>query len=588
VRATPLLAAIMIAASSLWSVSSVSAERPAAAKLLPDRTLIYVQARSVPDLVKAFGQTAMGRIMSDEQIRPFVSHLYGSALEAYAQVEERVGLPLADLLRVPQGELCFAVVAQEQGNPEVVLLFDVGNQIAQAQTLLKRLDDELLAAETARTVETVGDVQLDVYEFPGRSRRLVVFEKDSTVVFTSNADLSKQLLDVWNGNEELLTLAENRKFKTIMSRCGGEQDEPPHVTVYADPFELAKRMTRGNFTAQAGLATAAGLGVDGISALGGSMVFATDEFDSVMHGHVLLETPREGIVKMAALASGDTTPEPWVPTDVASYTTLYWDIDQTLDELSKLYDVFRGEDAWRAEIVNVITAQLGIDFETEILEQIAGRATMIAWMEPPARLNSQATLVAVKVKNAEKARQSLERVAEKFSDRLTSETYGGLTFYRLAVDARNQNADAQLTRIADPCLAVIGDYLMATDSSKLLKQVVLTKSDASESLANDLEYKLIANKIRRQVGDAKAGMVSFRRPEESFRALYQLATAPAIREQLDTRSDANPFFKALNGALKENPLPPFAVLAQYLAPGGAMLVNDPTGFHYTAFTLRRD
>lgn len=587
-RVTPVLMVLVTAASALVWGASVQAERLPAAKLLPDRTLVYLQARSMPDLIKAFGETAMGRITKDEQIRPFVSHLYGSALDAYTQIEDRIGLPLADLMRLPQGELCLALVAQEQGSPEVVLLFDVGNQIAQAQTLLKRLDEELLAAETSRVVERVGDVQLETYEFPGRSRRLVVFEKENTIVFTSNADLSKQLLDVWDGNEELLTLAENRKFKTIMSRCGGDGDEPPHVTFYADPFELAKRLTRGNFTAQAGLATAAGLGVDGISALGGSMVFATEEFDGVMHAHLLLETPREGVVKMAALDSGDTTPEPWVPPDVASYTTLYWDIDQTLDELTKLYEVFRGEDAWRLEVVDRITEQLGVDFETEILQQIAGRATMIAWMEPPARLNSQATMVAIQVKDAERAKKSLQRVADKFRDQLTRETYGGVTFYSLAVGNRNQNADEQLRRTPDPCLAVIGDYVMASDSSKLLKQVILTKSDSSESLANDLEYKLIANKIKRQVGEAKAGMISFRRPEEGFRALYQLATSQSIREQLDTNSDRNPFFKALNGALKENPLPPFAVVAQYLAPGGAMLVNDPTGFHYTAFTLRRD
>jgi len=33
-------------------------------------------------------------------------------------------------------------------------------------------------------------------------------------------------------------------------------------------------------------------------------------------------------------------------------------------------------------------------------------------------------------------------------------------------------------------------------------------------------------------------------------------------------------------------LPPFAVTRQYLAPGGAMVV-DETGIHYTAFSLRR-
>ncbi len=591
-RLTLVLPTLLWLVSSFSTVAAIRAERPVAAELLPDQTLVYLQARSVPDLIKAFNETSMGRITRDEQIRPFVSHLYGSALDAYTQIEERIGLPMADLLRLPQGELCFAVVAQDQGNPEVVLLFDVGKHVAQAETLLRRLDEELLGAEASRTVEEVAGVQMDVYEFPGRGRRLVVFEKEGTVVFTSNVDLSKQLLDVWGGNEELLTLSENRKFKTIMNRCrvtnDDDDEEQPHVTFYADPFTLAKRLTRGNFAAQAGLATAAGLGVDGITGVGGSMVFATEEFDGIMHAHMLLETPREGVVKMVALESGDTTPEPWVPTDVASYSTMHWDIDQTLDEMTKLYDVFRGENAWQIEIVDVASEQSGVDFETDILQQIDGRATMLTWMEPPARLNSQATLIAVKVKNPERVKASLTRVTDKFANRTQRETYGGLTYFSVDVGRRNRNADPQVTRIPDPCVAVIGDYLMATDSSKLLKQIILTKSDASMTLANDLEFKLIASKIRRQVGGAKVGLVTFRRPEEGFRALYQMATSEAIRAQLDGRSANNPFFNALNQALKENPLPPFAVVAQYLAPGGAMVINDSTGLHYTAFTLRRD
>ncbi len=575
---------------TLLPAELVRAERPVAAKLLPDQTLVYLSARSVPDLIQAFSETSMGRITRDEQIRPFVGHLYGSVAEAYTQIEERVGLPLDALLRLPQGELCLAIVGREQGAPEVIMLFDVGDSNAQAATLLERLDDELLGAEASREVENIGDVQLDIYEFPGRQRRLVVFQKDGTVVFSSNAELSKQVLDVWGGDDELVTLSENRKFKTIMSRCGGSKDEEPHITFYADPFELAKRVTRGNFAAQAGMATAAGLGIDGVSGVGASVVFATDEFDGVIHAHVLLETPREGVIKMLALESGDTTPEPWVPTDVASYTTLHWNIDETLEELTQLYDVFRGENAWQIEIVDRVSDELGIEFESEILEQIEGRATMLTWMEPPARLNSQATLVAIKVKNPQQAQMALGRVADQFVDRMTRQTYGGMTYFELQIGRRRRdgNADEAVTRVPDPCLAVIGDYLMASDSSKLLKQVVLTKSDASRTLANDLEYKLIASKIKRQAGGSKVGMVTFRRPEEGFRALYQMATSQAIRQRLDGGAETNPVFRALSGALNENPLPPFSVVAQYLAPGGGMLTNDSTGFHYTGFTLRRD
>ena len=47
-----------------------------------------------------------------------------------------------------------------------------------------------------------------------------------------------------------------------------------------------------------------------------------------------------------------------------------------------------------------ISERLDVEFEKDILDQIAGRATMITWMERPARLNSQATLIGVKLKDS--------------------------------------------------------------------------------------------------------------------------------------------------------------------------------------------
>ncbi len=43
----------------------------------------------------------------------------------------------------------------------------------------------------------------------------------------------------------------------------------------------------------------------------------------------------------------------------------------------------------------------------------------------------------------------------------------------------------------------------------------------------------------------------------------------------------------LRDALEKHPLPPFAVIKKYLAPTGGVMVNEPTGFHYTGFGLRR-
>ena len=72
-----------------------------------------------------------------------------------------------------------------------------------------------------------------------------------------------------------------------------------------------------------------------------------------------------------------------------------------------------------------------------------------------------------------------------------------------------------------------------------------------------------------------------------MRFWYDLANAENTRKRLSEQAEQNRFFGSLNQALKDNPLPPFDVLAEYMAPGGGMLVNDDTGIHYTTFTLKR-
>jgi hypothetical protein len=333
------------------------------------------------------------------------------------------------------------------------------------------------------------------------------------------------------------------------------------------------------------------LGLDGLKGVGGSLIFATEEFDSILHAHVLLEVPRDGVLKMIAFESGDITPEPWVPKDAASYMTLNWDVEKTYEELVRLYDMFRGEGAWADQVLKGAQERVDVDIEKELIEALDGRGTHVTWMERPARINSQANLVAFKLKDAGQTQRVLDRVTAKFEERVTSETYGGAKYYRIRFEGRrrgNDNFDEEIARRPTPCVAIVGDYLMVTDSEKFLHEVIVTKSDSSLSLANELDFKLIANKIERQLGEAKAGMIQFNRPEEGMRLLYELATARSTQTRLANQAEDNPFFRALNDAVTKNPLPPFAVIAQYLAPGGAIVTDDETGIHYTAFGLRRE
>jgi len=560
------------------------ADHPPAPRLLPRSTLALISIADAPNLAERFMNTSTGRMSRDPQLKPLIDQLYGSLIEATTELKDRVGLSLPELLAIPQGEISVALVAPEDAEPALVILLDTGDQFSNAQKLIERFTAEVDRRGNPKREETIKGTKLIVYDRVGPQRRKAAyFVKDNTVVVASDPNVLKQLLAVWNG-EKAETLSENPHFVDVMRRCRGSKGEPSQVIWYADPIGIVHAVGQQNAGARVALAVLPVLGVDGLSAVGGSMVFDAAQFDSVMQAHVSLDSPRTGVLKMIAFESGDVTPEPWVPSDVAAYMTLHWNVERTFTTFSSFYDSFRGEGALGRALEQRILGPTGIDFEKEIIRSLEGRITLITWIERPITLQSSRTLVGFKLKEPAVVKKALEKIFELERTPLARETHAGKQYYQVRIPRVQELPPEQRPPL--PCFGVLNDYLLVSNGPGLYQEAVTTAA-GSKSLADELDFKLIASKIRRQCGDRNPAMISFERPEESFRFLYELATDQRNRERLQTQAENNRFFKSLDTALKDNPLPPFEVLRRYMAPSGSMVIDDELGIHYTAFGMRR-
>lgn len=584
-----------------WAAAAAAQEekRPAAPQLLPADTLAYFRIADTPELIEKWQETTFGRMFNDPQIRPLVDQLYGEAADAFDQFQDQVGASLNQLLSIPQGEFCIAMVKPEEGPPAVVALLDVKSSKPVAEKLLARGEELLATSGATRSTETVGGTELIIHKTAGETpREVVYFHREEVIVITSNLGTAKHILAAWDGEKDadgkaLRTLADNPKFTAIMKQCLGAQGERPQVTFFVDPIEIVKVVSRGTVAGQTVLALLPPLGLTGVRGIGGSAIFSTEDFDSVVHLHLLLANPRSGVLEMLAMTNGDTTPEAWVPADAASYATVNWDIAKTHESLTKVYDSIRGEGALARDLDQYVSQNLGVDFATDVIPALDGRVTLVGWMEKPARLNSQANLIALRLKDAEAFQKTLDKVAEKFAADLTKESFSGVDFLRSArplgpqPQEGQENQGPRLLRQSEPAIAIIDDYLVLADSTNFMKEVISAKLGRVKSLAGELDYKLIASKIKRQMGDNQAGMISFNRPEQGMKSLFEFATADDVRERLASGAENNGFFRVLNTALTDHPLPEFSVIQQYMAPTGGLMTNDETGMHYMAFSLKR-
>jgi hypothetical protein len=584
--------------SVIVAASAFAAERPGAAKLLPESTLALVRVADSKELVKRFNETAMGRIGQDDQVRPLIGQLYGSVSQAFGQIEDEVGLPLDKILTLPQGEMYFAVTAPAAGPPALLVMIEAGDQMPSLNKLIAKGEDLAAREGREKTTEVLGEVKLSTIKFGDGSREQVIyFDKDGVFVVATDLDLVKFVLKSWNGQLKAddKTLSDDRKFTTVMNRCLGAKDDPPQLAWYVDPIRLAKVASRGNTGAQTAIALLPAIGLDGLQAIGGSVTMATGEFDSVSHIHVMLDEPRSGVLEAIAITSGDTTPEPWVPADAASYVTINFDAEKSYDAIAKVYNSIAGDNALQNELKRRVSDRLEVEFQKDLLGATAGRFTMMSWIEKPIQLGSQATVIGVKLKDPKAFRETFDKLTEKYKDNLEKSAYGATPYWKLKVAAPQAAVDVERTgrevRVAvrppQPSFAILEDYLLITDRPTALEHLIITASDSSKSLAKDLEFKLIMSKVKRQPGGETPGMISFNRPEEGMRLLYELANGEQAKTFLANRSERNDFIKNVDQAMKDNPLPPFAVISKYLAPGGGLLTSDETGIHYAAFQLRR-
>ena len=313
------------------SLLPVASARPTAPQMFPYNTVVYLRVDDFPEMKTDFARTSFGAIRNDETVAPLVDRLYSELLSAFPQIEEELGVTLEDLLKLPTGEVALSLAVTDTARPMFALIADVGDNTVTANKLIERAEFEHISNAGDLVEETIGETEVTIFRNPGDDDDVYIFTKEETVVICSSELMVTHLINAWEGTAEETdrNLSDNRKFTDIMRNSVGADNYQPQISFFADPLTLINATTRDNFQAQAVMALLPTLGVDGFKAVGGSIILAPPGFDSVAHFHLALGTPRRGVLNLLTFGSGDMTPEAWVPSDVADYSTVFWDLEKT-------------------------------------------------------------------------------------------------------------------------------------------------------------------------------------------------------------------------------------------------------------------
>ena len=582
--------AVLITGSLGFSQQHLSAP-----KLFPTKTLAYVRVDDTRDMKAKMEVTGMGRMMNDPQIAPILGTFYSTFVGQLQGMQDSIGLNLDELLSIPNGEFAAALVATKT-EPAFVVMLEAGDEMPALQVLIERAEQATDASGGLLSQKEVGKIKLLSM---GRSDResVTYFIDSGVMVATNRADYAEQLAMVWTGNGiDHKPLADNRDFTTIMSRCVGTEGERPQISFFVDPLAMVRELGKSSNGSVAVLAALKTLGLDGIKGLGGSAIIAPNEFDSIIHGHLLLNPNRQGIMKVIRPKAGSTEPEPWVSEQVTSYFTMNWDMAKTFSAVEGIVDTFAGEGTFNERFVKEADRNLGIDLRQDIIEGLDDRLSLVQLIIPPKKINSQSNVYCVHVKNASRMKSEIlpkmfEKLKGSGGPQLTSKLFGDATIYTIEprnveeVEGRVERSNIRLPR---PAVCILDDQLILSDSLEAIEEVIKMNSSGDALLSESIEFKLVRDRIKAQLKNSEMSILAYQRPEEAMRLMYDLAADPQNIDNLEQFAQNNPFITALVSAVRSKKLPPFEVIAKYLAPGGAFIVDEETGLHYTGFSMRRE
>ncbi|MCA9216541.1 MAG: hypothetical protein KDB27_25905, partial [Planctomycetales bacterium] len=508
-RTAQLALALFLCGSVFWA--PVRAERPNAIKFLPDWTVALVQIPDSREFSREMRTSGFAKMLNDDEVRPFVESLYGSATDIVGKIEDTIGMTLEQVLEIPAGEVSIAVVAPPALTPELVVVMDLDPDNSDGESLLDQGADVLRQGGYDDEQLTEGTTELTIFRRGGGGdgpKEIVRFQEDNAVIMTTSLRVAKRMIEnLGGGDKENLT--DNAAFMAIKNRC--EADGESSVFWFADPIRFFRSATKGDTGAQVALAVLPALGLDGLKGIGGNAVIPEDdpEIESISHLHIYMENPRDGVLDMITMKTGDSRPESWAPKNLINYMTFHTDVQKSYSTLKDLYDSFREEGDFGRLVKKNISDNIGIDFEQDFIAELHGRITVLQRYERPPRLGSQSSLVAFKLHRVDRFQDVFDAVVEKFEKHLEPRAVAGHEVYVTIINngidleveraiENDENAERRDRRRARrrriraqaqprPSFAIIDDYFIVADRPSFIEKIIETQN-AGDGLSTDEEF----------------------------------------------------------------------------------------------------
>jgi hypothetical protein len=632
-----------ICAWAVWCGGAIAAVPPSDT-LLPGTTKGYLSISDAQKVADQWQKTQLGQLMKDPAMEPFMKDLQHQLQERFSKPRERLGITLTDLQGVFGGEVATALIQPAAQEEAVALLVDVTGHADKAQALLKKVSANLVqqgaqqgqvqvlgttvmvftlppaANDAAKAPAAPGAAVKPVAEPP---RHAMYFLKDNLLCGSDQLAVIKGILTNLGGKPSG-TLSQVKAYQEVMKRLKADLgDATPQVRWYVEPFGYFEtirtarpeaRRTKRNM-----IDVFQNEGFSALQGIGGTVDFAVDRYEIAYRTAIYAPPPYRGAMQMIKFPNGtEFTPQPWVPGEVAGYTTFYFDVANAFDHFESLFDALYNEGKpglWKKTVESMATDRNGpqVHLRRDVAAQLGQRVTLLTDYQLPITTASERMLFAIEAKDQVAEKVLANSIGKLFKNdpEFRRRTFEGHEIWEMVPEEKSKVPTIELTLpgseppAAEPsqgrqsallpnqALTVAYGHLFVASHydflEKILKQA--KAAEARDTLAKSIDYQVVARTFKKAGGGAAAAQ-NFAKTDELYRPTYELIRQGKMPESetmlaraLNTLMGAGKKGELRKQAIEGSKMPDYDLIRRQLGPAGLQVTSEENGWFFKGFLL---
>jgi hypothetical protein len=604
--------------------------------IMSSATRGFASVANAKQLEANWNKTQMGHLVKDEAMQPFVADLKRQIERKLSDTRTKLGLTIEDLRDVATGEIGIGLVEQKSARAAVAITIDVTGNVPAAQTLLGKIDEELVQRRKAKASKaTAGGVEMTIYAIPPQSEkdiaREAVFFINQEMLCATDSRVEAQEMIARFGGGQGNRLADVKAYTTTMGRCAAESAGlAPEVRWYVEPFGYARAsrsMISGEELAKRGKDYVSILehqGFDAIQGIGGFVNLAAYGSFEVLHrtsvyAPAVVNNPEKYKLAMRIMQFPNAEkmpPEPWIPRSLASYRTFNMDLQNAYKYVGTLFDAIAGyENAFTDAMDGLETDPYGpqIDVQKEFIQHLGQRISLFTDYELPITTKSERFMFMVELKNEAAIAKTVEKYMDADPNAQRREFQGKVVWEikpaqeeipELEIDldpvgpAAGAGADESGTKntaMSTSAVCVTDGHLLIASHLAFLEKMLAAKKKGSQ-LTDAPDFREVEVTLNQLLPGPVAARC-FRRTDEAYRPTYELLRQGKMPESetllgrllnrlLTTPEDEE------EGHLRQQKidgrqLPPFEMVRRYFSPAGIVVRSLDDGWFVVGATLTK-